>query len=142
VAFPVSERSAWSDWLATRMRETGFESNSDLARSTGVPDSVISRWRNSGTMPSLGQLRRLQSALQASLLELLVAAGHLTKEEAGVTSFSQPVRVLRGVRDAIRSDPSLADDLKHLLEVQYDAMLALAAARHADPQPTGLPHSG
>jgi transcriptional regulator with XRE-family HTH domain len=111
------------------MHATGFDSNSDLARRTGVPDSVISRWRTSGTVPSIAQLRRLQSALQVSLLELVVAAGHLTPAEAGVTAFSPAVRIPRDTRDAIHHDDALEDDLKHLLEVQYDAMLLLAQAR-------------
>lgn len=114
------------------MRATGFDSNSDLARETGVPDSVISRWRTSGTTPSIAQLRRLGPALQVSLLELLVAAGHLTSDEAGVSSFSPAVRVPRTTRDAIREDPALDDDLRHLLTLQYEAMLALAKARAED----------
>lgn len=118
------------------MQATGFEANSDLARATGVPDSVISRWRTSGTTPSIAQLRRLQSALQVSLVELLVAAGHISAEEAGVTAFTPPVRVARGTRDAIRHDPELDDELKHLLEVQYDAMLALARARGGPDAPS------
>ncbi|MGZ4591410.1 MAG: helix-turn-helix domain-containing protein [Actinomycetes bacterium] len=131
----AGQTMAWADWLIARMHATGFDSNSDLARSTGVPDSVISRWRTSGTVPSIAQLRRLTSALQVSLLELVVAAGHLTAEEAGVTSFSPAVRVPRDARDAIRHDALLDDDLKHLLEVQYDAMLLLAQARAGRPTP-------
>jgi transcriptional regulator with XRE-family HTH domain len=126
----------WAEWLAERMRGVGFEGNSDLARATGVPDSVISRWRTAGTTPSIGQLRRLQSALQMSLVELLVAAGHLTAEEAGVRSFTLPARVSRGTRDAISQDRELDDDLRHLLEVQYDAMLAIARARRPTPTAT------
>lgn len=133
MASRVDPTASWADWLAARMAATGFTANSDLARATGVPDSVISRWRTSGTIPSIGQLRRLCPALQVSLLELLVAAGHLTKDEAGVTTFSQPVRVPRTTLDAIRHDPHLDDDLKHLLELQYDAMLALAKARDTEP---------
>lgn len=129
----VDPTASWADWLAARMAATGFTANSDLARATGVPDSVISRWRTSGTTPSIGQLRRLCPALQVSLLELLVAAGHLTKDEAGVTTFTQPVRVPRTTLDAIRHDPDLDGDLKHLLELQYDAMLALAKARGNEP---------
>lgn len=132
----------WARWLAERMHATGFDANSDLARRTGVPDSVISRWRTSGTVPSIAQLRRLQSALQVSLLELLVAAGHLSAAEAGVTSFSAPVRVPRDARDAILHDSALDDDLKHLLEVQYDAMLLLARARAGRPSATAVPEAG
>ena len=121
------------------MRATGFGSNSDLAKATGVPDSVISRWRTSGTTPSIGQLRRLGDALQVSLLELLVAAGHLSADEAGVTTFSPAVRVARSTRDAIRDDPDLDDDLRHLLTLQYEAMLALARARETSGALTASP---
>lgn len=123
----------WADWLADRMQATGFEANSDLARAAGVPDSVISRWRTSGTTPSIAQLRRLPAALQVSLLELLVAAGHLSPEEARVRTYTMPERLARDTRAAIRQDPDLDDELKHLLEVQYDAMRALARARSAGP---------
>jgi transcriptional regulator with XRE-family HTH domain len=119
----------WAEWLGERMQVLGFDANSDLARATGVPDSVISRWRTTGTTPSIGQLRRLQGALQMSLVELLVAAGHLSADEARITSFTVPERLSRGTRDAISQDAVLDDDLKHLLEVQYDAMVAIAAAR-------------
>jgi hypothetical protein len=125
----------WAEWLGERMLVLGFEGNSDLARATGVPDSVISRWRTSATTPSIGQLRRLQSALQMSLVELLVAAGHLTADEARVTSFTVPQRLSKGTRDAISQDQELDDDLRHLLEVQYDAMLAIARARTPTPTP-------
>jgi transcriptional regulator with XRE-family HTH domain len=123
----------------------GYRSNSDLARESGVPDSVLSRWRNAGTKPSLAQLRRLQKSLQASLLELLVAAGHLTPDEAKLTAVSRPERLPRDVRDAIELEPELTDDLKHLLLNQYDAMLALARARAAEAasrRQASLPDSG
>lgn len=119
------------------MQATGFEANSDLARAAGVPDSVISRWRTSGTTPSIAQLRRLQGALQVSLLELLVAAGHLSAEEARVRTYTLPERLPRDTRAAIRQDPDLDDVLKHLLEAQYDAMRALARARTAGPLASG-----
>lgn len=116
----------------------GYRSNSDLARESGVPDSVLSRWRNVGTRPSLEQLRRLQPSLQAPLLELVVAAGHLTAEEAKLTAMSLPVRRPRDVRDAIELDRDLPPDLKHLLLSQYETMLAIARARRQEP----LPESG
>jgi transcriptional regulator with XRE-family HTH domain len=116
------------------MAALGFESNSDLARASGVPDSAISRWRTSGTIPSVAQLRRLQALLQAPLLELLVAAGHLDASEARLTTLSQPVRSPRSTREAIRIDPYLTDDLKQLLIAQYEAMLALADARQSAHQ--------
>lgn len=114
------------------MVDLGFEANSELARASGVPDSAISRWRTVGTTPTIAQLRRLVGPLQASLLELLVAAGHLTRAEAGLRDVVTPVRQPRSTREAIALDPDLTDDLVHLLQVQYDAMVAMARARAAD----------
>ena len=111
------------------MDSRGFRSSSELARASGVPDSVISRWRSGASVPSLVQLRRLQGPLQVPLLTLLVAAGHLSAQEAGAELPPDPEPRPRDTRDAIRRDPGLSDDLRHLLEIQYDAMLALAAAR-------------
>ncbi len=119
----------WAAWLARRMRQLGFDANSELARATGVPDSAISRWRTSGTIPTIGQLRRLVTTLQAPLLELMVAAGHLTEAEAELREVTAPVREPRSTSEAIDLDPELPDDLKHLLHVQHEAMLALARAR-------------
>ena len=111
------------------MELLGFASNSDLARASGVPDSAISRWRSNGTTPSIGQLRRLVPLLQASLLEMMVVAGHVTPDEAGLRDVHTPARQVRSTRQAIDLDPELPDDLKHLLVLQYDAMRAVARTR-------------
>jgi transcriptional regulator with XRE-family HTH domain len=111
----------------------GFRTSSDLARAAQVPDSVISRWRSGTTTPSLAQLRRLQTPLQAPLVELLVAARLITADEARLRAPSSPAPVMRDVRDAVERDPVLSDDLKHLLLTQYDAMLSLARAREDAP---------
>lgn len=121
--------ATWAGWLGERMALLGFSSNSELARSSGVPDSAISRWRTNGTIPSIGQLRRLVVPLQASLLELLVAAGHISAAEAQLHEVSAPVRQARSTRDAIAIDADLPDDFKELLQRQYDAMRAIARAR-------------
>ena len=125
------QQGGWAAWLAARMRLLGYASNSELARASKVPDSAISRWRTSQTTPSLGQLRRLVGPLQASMLELLVAAGHLSREEAELRDVVAPVRQPRGTREAIELDDELTDDLKHLLCAQYDAMRSLVRTRRA-----------
>jgi transcriptional regulator with XRE-family HTH domain len=126
---PAAGTVTWPEWLGARMALLGLRSSSDLARAASIPDSVISRWRSGATSPSLAQLRRLRAPLQASLLELLVAARLLTATEAQLQEPSTPAPAMRDVRDAIERDPVLGPDLKHLLLAQYDAMLALARAR-------------
>lgn len=127
-----SQSTPWATWLGERMAYLGFATNSDLARAAGIPDSVISRWRTAGTTPLVEQLRRLSVPLQAPMLELLVAAGYLSSEEAEVTEFAEPVRRPKDAREAIGMDEELPPDLKHLLLAQYDAMLAVARARQGE----------
>jgi transcriptional regulator with XRE-family HTH domain len=131
-----TEGMSWAHWLAGRMARMGYSGNSDLARASGVPDSVISRWRTSGTRPALDQLRRLTGPLQASMLELVVAAGHLSAAEASLRDVPSPDVRPRDVRQAVQLDPVLTDDLKEILLLQYDAMISVARARATDGPPT------
>lgn len=126
--------TAWSIWLGERMDRLGFRTNSDLARAAGVPDSVISRWRTTATMPSLAQLRRLRGPLESPLLELIVASGQVTSDEVALPALPPPPRTTRSTLDAIRSDDDLPPDLKQLLESQYTAMLAVAEARRSSKE--------
>jgi transcriptional regulator with XRE-family HTH domain len=122
-------RTAWARWLDRRMAHLGWTTSSELARASGVPDSVISRWRSGTSQPAIEQLRRLRGPLQSSMLELMVAAGHLTVEEAALADQPEPEPQFRSLRDAVRRDDVLTDDLKDLLLVQYEAMVALSKAR-------------
>lgn len=124
--------SGWPQWIAERMRLLGFRTSSELARAAGIPVSVISRWRSGSTTPSLVQLRRLQGPLRATLLELLVAAEILTAQEAQLSALPEQPAPAYDVRESLRRDPALTEDLRRVLELQYDALLALAAARAGD----------
>ena len=129
---PERAVSHWSSWLAQRMVEVGLPTNRDLARASGVPESVISRWRNQGVTPSVEQLRRLRTPLQVPVVELLVRAGHLEACEAGLEDRPAPVPVRLGVAEALEADPDLPDDLRSLLLAQYRAMVAIGRARRSD----------
>jgi transcriptional regulator with XRE-family HTH domain len=119
----------WSVWLWQRMHEVGLPTNRELARASGVPESVISRWRNQAVTPSVEQLRRLRQPLQVPLVELLMRAGHLTAEEAALEDRPAPVPVRLGVAEAMEADPDLPEDLRSLLLAQYRAMVAIGRAR-------------
>lgn len=114
------------------MHEVGLPTNRELARASGVPESVISRWRNQAVTPSVEQLRRLRTPLQVPLVELLVRAGHLEHEEAALEDRPAPVPIRLGVPEALEADPDLPDDLRSLLLAQYRAMVAIGRARRAD----------
>lgn len=129
---PSRLSSNWSQWLPQRMDEVGLPTNRDLARASGVPESVISRWRNQAVTPSVEQLRRLRTPLQVPLLELLVKAGHLEQCEAALEDRPAPVPVRLGVAEVLASDPDLPDDLRPLLLAQYRAMVAIGRARREE----------
>ena len=120
--------SAWGSFLGRRMRESGLDTNRDLARASGVPESVISRWRNQGVTPSVEQLRRLREPLEITILELLVAAGYLTAAEAALPQpvIAPPRR--GGVADAIAEDPALPEGLRRVLLEHYQALVAFAGS--------------
>jgi transcriptional regulator with XRE-family HTH domain len=120
------------------MDEVGLPANRDLARAAGVPESVISRWRNQRVTPSIEQLRRLRTPLQVPLLELLVRAGHLEPREAAMEDRPAVVPVRLGAAEVLASDPDLPHDLRSLLLAQYRAMVAIGRARR-DEAATALP---
>lgn len=114
------------------MGDVGLPTNRDLARASGVPESVISRWRNQGVTPSVEQLRRLRAPLQVPVVELLVRAGHLEAHEAALEDRPAPVPVRLGVAEVLEADPDLPEDLRSLLLAQYRAMVAIGRARRSD----------
>lgn len=77
--------ATWPEYLEAAMKRARIESNAELARRSGVNDSVISRWK-SGVVPSLDKIRRVAEALNRPFLEVAVAAGAMTPEEARMTS--------------------------------------------------------
>jgi transcriptional regulator with XRE-family HTH domain len=60
------------DWNATQ-----------LATQAGVSQAIVSRWIRNETVPTIDNLRPLAASLNTTLLDLLVAAGILTPDEAG-----------------------------------------------------------
>ncbi len=76
--------ATWACWLRARITATAYPSLSELARVSGINVSVISRWLTQGSTPTVAHLRQLSGPLDTPLLELLVAAGHLSAAEAGL----------------------------------------------------------
>lgn len=54
----------------------------DLARAAELPESTVGRWVRGKTVPGIDSARQLAEALRRPLLEVLVAAGLITAEEA------------------------------------------------------------
>jgi transcriptional regulator with XRE-family HTH domain len=71
------------------MRSAGL-SQAELARRSGLAESMVSRWLRGLNQPDVPNLRRVRPVLGVPMLELLVAAGHVTLEEAQLRDAPEP----------------------------------------------------
>jgi transcriptional regulator with XRE-family HTH domain len=93
----VNKPAGWAAFLDQAMKAKGL-TQAQLAADSGIGDAVISRWLNKGNQPDIANLRRLVKPLGLSLLELLVAAGHIEPIEAKMRDKPKPPEpVRRGV---------------------------------------------
>jgi transcriptional regulator with XRE-family HTH domain len=105
------EIPGWSDYLRAAMQAAEVPNAAALARDSGVNESQISRWLRGVGQPDLTNLRRIAPILKRPLLELAVAAGHLSSTEAKVKDVKPPeVPVRHGV-----STDGLDDDQERQL---------------------------
>jgi transcriptional regulator with XRE-family HTH domain len=61
----------------TELRQKKGLSITDLANALGVAESTVYRWENGETTPRLGQVSKLQEALDLSEAEFLAFIKHL-----------------------------------------------------------------
>lgn len=76
----------WWAYIQRHLDERGW-TPSDLSRAANINRSIIGRWRE-GAKPEVTTARSLASALGRPLIEVLVASGLLTPEEADVTDVT------------------------------------------------------
>jgi transcriptional regulator with XRE-family HTH domain len=108
---------------------------SELGRRSGVDQSLISRWLRDGTQPTVPALRRLAPVLGASVLELLVVAGHLEPDEVDLDRLpaAQPVDEA-DVVDLLADDPTLSPESREHIVRQYRILQRYSAAGpHDEP---------
>lgn len=82
----------FSEYLAATMEARGFLTIAELSRETGIRDGVLSKWLDpkvKGT-PRTYMLRKLVPALRVPLIELVVAAKIMTKDEARLDKEPAP----------------------------------------------------
>jgi transcriptional regulator with XRE-family HTH domain len=84
-----SSHQDWAGYLDAAMRSAGL-SQAELARRTGLAESMVSRWLRGLNQPDVPNLRRLGPVLGVPMLELLVAAGHVTLAEAQLRDAPEP----------------------------------------------------
>jgi transcriptional regulator with XRE-family HTH domain len=79
----IKKQQPFAEFLQTAMVAAGVPRAADLHRATGLGEPNIGRWL-SGRQPGIETLRRLSPILGVPVVQLLVAAGHLTADEAGM----------------------------------------------------------
>lgn len=116
-------------YLQQAMDNVGLTA-ADLARATGVRDSVISRWLK-GSVPTVPNLRQIAPVLRVPTRDLVVRAGHMLPEEVGLVAVPEPPHRPPDVEAEIRADAYLSDDKKEALI----AVLRAMRAEYADGPP-------
>nr|ASV47123.1 transcriptional repressor DicA [uncultured bacterium] len=71
------------------MRSAGL-TQAELARRSGLAESMVSRWLRGLNQPDVPNLRRVRPVLGVPMLELIVAAGYLSLEEAELQDAPEP----------------------------------------------------
>jgi transcriptional regulator with XRE-family HTH domain len=92
------------------MRSAGL-TQAELARRSGLAESMVSRWLRGLNQPDVPNLRRVRPVLGVTMLELLVASGHVTLEEAQLRDAPEPPEP---VRIGIPTEGLTADQVRNL----------------------------
>lgn len=125
---PRVTSEGWPAYLRSAMKAAGISNQAELARRLGVSDSDVSRWLKGIVQPQPPQLRKMTTVLRRPMLELLVAAGHLEPDEAGMEGVPQvPAPRVADVLDAIAEDDRLLPEAKDHLRNQYGLLLRVQA---------------
>lgn len=117
------------------MNNAGYPRPVDVERGTNgqVKLGNVARWlRGEGEVPSIAKLRAVGELLGVPILEMQVAAGLITAQEAGFEDDPKPPAPRPTLEDLIRESPDYSPEMK-------EAMAALlTAARDEDKrQQTG-----
>lgn len=102
-------------FLRHAMNSAGLPTAPRLGAVAGLDSSVINRWMRGKTIPTIDNLRQIAPHIRVPLRELMVVAGHMTRDEAGLDGEPTPPGPPPSVYDDIRDDPYLSDDKKQAL---------------------------
>nr|ASV47107.1 transcriptional regulator [uncultured bacterium] len=112
------------------MRSAGL-TQAELARRSGLAESMVSRWLRGLNQPDVPNLRRVRPVLGVPMLELIVAAGYLSLEEAELQDAPEPPAP---VRVGLSTEGLTADQVRQL-EGFAKFLRAQNGARAAEPDP-------
>ena len=127
--FPTASGRDWAAYLESAMRSAGL-TQAELARRSGLAESMVSRWLRGLNQPDVPNLRRVGPVLGVPMLELIVAAGYLTLEEAELRDSPEPPAP---VRVGISVDGLSADQVRQL--EGYATFLRAQNRAAAEPEP-------
>lgn len=105
------------EWDAMKIAPTRW------CREAGIADPTVYRWKH-GVEPDMKSIRRVAEALGRPVLDVLVAAGYVSSEEAnghipGPRSYD--------LREALRLDENFSPAIREALAQTLDGMLAIEA---------------
>jgi transcriptional regulator with XRE-family HTH domain len=133
----ASERD-WAAYLESAIRSSGL-TQAELARRSGLAESMVSRWLRGLNQPDVPNLRRVRPVLGVPMLELLVAAGHVTLEEAQLRDTPEPPVP---VRVGIATDGLTAEQIRQVEGYAEFLRAQNAAAGRKAPVEVQLEESG
>ena len=110
------------------MRSAGL-TQAELARRSGLAESMVSRWLRGLNQPDVPNLRRVRPVLGVPMLELIVAAGYLTLEEAELQDAPEPPAP---VRSGLSTEGLTAEQVRQL-EGFAKFLRAQNGARESEP---------
>lgn len=107
-----------SNWARYVRRISGDAGGSQIEQKTGIGQSNVSRWFT-GTTPTPAHAAKFAQSYDGNVLEAFVAAGFLTREEAGM-----PPAPLVNFEAIVDDDEYLTDQAKIHLKNQYGLLKA------------------
>jgi transcriptional regulator with XRE-family HTH domain len=116
----VAGQGSWDDYLRHAMALAHVQNAAELSRRSGISESQISRWLKNRGAPDVETLRKVARVLNRPLLEVVVAAGHLTPDEARMKD-APTIPEPASVRDTLLADPALSAAGRAMLLAAYDA---------------------
>jgi transcriptional regulator with XRE-family HTH domain len=102
-------------FLKAAMDAARIQTGAQLAEQAGVNPSLVNRWLNGKTMPSIENLRAIAEPLGLEPRELWVRAGYMTRAEVGLEGPPTPPTGRHSIEDEIRADIRIRGDRKEPL---------------------------
>lgn len=115
----------FATWLDRTLTERGI-AGGEVARALGVNDSAVSRWRNGKAVPGLESVTKLAEFLEVNPVGLVVTAGLMKPEVAGVEPLPLPddTKTRSMVKSQIMAIRGLTTEEKESLMEAYDKVIS------------------